>query len=86
MVGQWIASRKALEIVPDDSALLARLKTGLLKAKARLLQSEGQQVEEVEIGAGFWVIDRYSDHHFDWKNGAFANCIDGENDVRAMGV
>lgn len=86
MAEQWISTRRAYEIVGDEQALLTRLKTGMIQARAELLRAEDGELPNVPIGEKFWDFDRYSDWRCDWDNGDFFHSIGSIDDVHAMGV
>ncbi len=86
MAEHWITTRKALEIAKDADALLVRLRTGRLKAKADVLIWDGQSKDRVAVPARFWDHDVYYEPHFDWHRGDFVNGIDGFQEIKAIGV
>lgn len=86
MAEQWISAKKALEIVPDEAALLGRLRAGLLVAKARLIRTPTDQVNDQRFGPKFWTNDSLTDFQFDWQTGDLINSIEGKTEVRLFGV
>lgn len=85
MAEQWIPTRKAFEIIGSEHALLERLGTGLLRARAELVTSEHGTAARTLVDPRFWQHDRYFDPHFDWHAGDFRNAIEG-NEATINGV
>lgn len=77
MAEHWISTRKAIEIIKSEDALVERLRTGAIRARAERLATENRVAERVMVDRDFWRHDVYYDPTFDWQTGDCRSTIDG---------
>lgn len=82
----WIPAGKALEIVNDSYAICKRAKSGLLPARAKMLQTRNEQRFDCPIGKGFWWAEGESALQQNWVSGDFSTWIDQSYQIQAFGV
>lgn len=86
MTEQWIPARKAFEIIPDERALIARLRSGLLIARGDVSTSESKAPVFGTIRPEFWLHDPFFDFQSNWESGDFTNSLNGDDSVDALNV
>lgn len=86
MPEHWIAAREALEIVGDKYALCARLREGLVQARAKLFVAGDRREEGAPIPKEFWWAGGHEALEQDWATGDFSTWIKEKHHFQAFGV
>lgn len=86
MTEQWIPARKAIEIIPDEHALIGRLRSGLLIARGDVRASVSNAAGFGTIKPEFWAHDPFFDLQSNWETGDFTNSMNGDDSVDALNV
>lgn len=86
MADHWISAEQALNIAGDSNSLCTRLHAGLIRARARVLSTEGQTAHGANVPRSFWWAKGGSALVQDWGSGDFTTWIEQKQEVSAFGV
>lgn len=86
MAEQWIEASKALELAGSSYAICARLQSGLIRSRARLVLIDENRHEDVFVDRKFWWAGGHEALDQDWTKGDFSTWIDHSEHWQAFGV